>query len=63
MTYDLKTDGLAFAKNYLNTFISTTVKQLPIVFPPKIFANYIIISVVSALLFWLIFKFFFGKSW
>jgi len=49
--YDLKTDGVKFAKDYLSGTVSSFVQQLPVVFPAKIFATYILVFVVSGLAF------------
>lgn len=61
--YDLKTDGVKFAKDYLSGTVSSFVQQLPVVFPAKIFATYILVFVVSGLAFWLLFKLIFGNKW
>lgn len=61
--YDLKTDWVNFAKEYLSGTISSFVHQLPIVFPAKHLATRILVAFLSSLVFGLLFKFIFGSRW
>lgn len=61
--YDIRTDGAMFAKTYLNKAVATFFDMLPVAFPPKVFAKYILITVLWSMLLALIFRLIFGKRW
>lgn len=44
--YDIRTDGAIFAKTYLNKAVATFFDMLPVAFPPKVLAKYILITVL-----------------